>query len=380
MKIGILGYGKMGREIFHAFFDQTKHDLQLIVCCRHDTEAHAAKVQKELDKGLRRKKFSAEIYQKKQNAFSFTTELSPLSGCDIIIESITEQMQEKQELLQKLDAIVSEHCILASNTSSLSIEKLFSNVSHTERCLGMHFFYPVKLTEFVELNILKNTSDIVIRTALDLANLIGKQSIVFSDVYHMYLNQFLSVAVSHGIWLLEQYSISLGQGIEIFSTLFPMHGLFGLIDGIGLGLLQQSAKNFRLQRLQPLIAYSDNWMHQQIEKGCPTASNTFLEYMKQVQDSYSPYLEETACAMQKSILSVLLNEAVAAMQETEHPDTLLNAIWDVVGLAESASTLYEKYGYDTIQETLIKLYAETGWAVYLPIAQETYDFYFRQKG
>ncbi|MDO4157156.1 MAG: 3-hydroxyacyl-CoA dehydrogenase NAD-binding domain-containing protein [Oscillospiraceae bacterium] len=94
MKIGILGYGKMGREIFHAFFDQTKHDLQLIVCCRHDTEAHAAKVQKELDKGLRRKKFSAEIYQKKQNAFSFTTVLSPLSDCYIIIESITEQMQE----------------------------------------------------------------------------------------------------------------------------------------------------------------------------------------------------------------------------------------------------------------------------------------------
>jgi len=208
MKIGILGYGKMGREIFHAFFDQTKHDLQIVVFCRHDTEAHAAKVQKELDKGLRRKKFSEEIYRKKQTAFSFTTELSQLSDCDMIIESIAEQMEVKQELFQKLDSIVSEHCILASNTSSLVLEELFCKISHTERCLGIHFFYPVKLTEFVELNVLESTSDSVIHTAVDMANLLGKRSVIFSGAYHMYLNQFLSVAVSHGIWLLEQSQIS----------------------------------------------------------------------------------------------------------------------------------------------------------------------------
>lgn len=379
MKIGILGYGKMGREIFHAFFDQTKHDLQIMVFCRHDTEVHAAKVQKELDKSLRRKKFSEEIYRKKQSAFLFTTELSHLSDCDMIIESITEQMAVKQALFQKLDSIVSERCILASNTSSLELEELFCKISHTERCLGIHFFYPVKLTEFVELNILESTSDSVIHTAVDMANLLGKRSVIFSDAYHMYLNQFLSVAVSHGIWLLEQFQISFEQGTEIFSALFPMHGLFGLVDGIGLGLLQQSAQNFKLQRLQPLIAYSDRWSSLQIEKGCPTAPNTFLEYMKQIPSSFS-YTEETACAMKKSILSVLLNEVVSAMQETEYPDTVLDAVWDVVGLAEPASTFYEKYGYDQIQETLMKLYAETGWSLYLPVSQEAYDFYFRQKG
>ena len=379
MKIGILGYGKMGREIFHAFFDQTKYDLQIVVFCRHDTEAHTAKVQKELDKGLRRKKFSEEIYRKKQTAFSFTTELSQLSDCDMIIESIAEQMEVKQELLQKLDSIVSEHCILASNTSSLVLEELFCKISHTERCLGIHFFYPVKLTEFVELNVLESTSDSVIHTAVDMANLLGKRSVIFSGAYHMYLNQFLSVAVSHGIWLLEQSQISFEQGTEIFSALFPMHGLFGLVDGIGLGLLQQSAQNFQLQRLHPLIAYSDHWIPLQIEKGCPTAPNTFLEYMKQIQPP-SSYTEETAHAMQQSILSVLLNEAVSAMQETEYPDTVLDAVWDVVGLAEPASTLYEKYGYDQIQETLMKLYAKTGWSLYLPASQEAYDFYFRQKG
>jgi len=56
--------------------------------------------------------------------------------------------------------------------------------------------------------LLESTSDSVIHTAVDMANLLGKRSVIFSGAYHMYLNQFLSVAVSHGIWLLEQSQIS----------------------------------------------------------------------------------------------------------------------------------------------------------------------------
>lgn len=379
MKIGILGYGKMGREIFHAFFDQTKKDLQMTVFCRHDAEAHAAKIQKELDKGLRRKKFSEEVYLKKQKAFSFTEELSKLSDCDIIMESISEQTEEKQRMFHELDMLTSEHCIFATNTSSLILKEIFGDISHAQRCIGMHFFYPVKLTEFVEINVLESTSDAVIHAVAELADLIGKRSVIFSDAYHMYMNQFISVAVSHGIQLLEQYDISCAQGMEIFSELFPMNGLFGLVDGIGLALLQKSAGNFQLKRIQPLIAYGDTWMRLQIEKGCPSAPNTFLEYMKHTQEE-TVVSEEAACAMRQSMVSVLLNEAVHAMQEVQNPDCVLDAVCDAVGLAEPAGALYLQYGYDAIHETLTELYEKTGWAVYAPADGAVYDFYFKQKG
>ena len=379
MKIGILGYGKMGQEIFHAFFDQKKIDLQIIVFCRHDTETYSAKIQKELDKGLRRKKFSEDLYLKKQKAFSFTTDLSMLSDCDVIIESIAEQMNEKQKLFHELDTLVSENCILASNTSSLMLNEIFDGISHAQRCIGMHFFYPVKLTEYVEINVLDNTSEDVIRTIVDVADMLGKQSVVFSGDYHMYMNQFISVAVSHGIRLMEQYNVSCVQGVEIFSELFPMSGLFGLVDGIGLGLMLKSSGNFRLKRIQPLITYSDEWMNRQQANGCPDQPNTFLEYMKHTQEE-SAYSEETACAMRQSMVSVLLNEAVHAMKETKEPNSTLAAACDAVGLAEPASSLYSKYGYDAIHEILTELYNKTKWNVYLPADKADYDFYLKQRG
>lgn len=379
MKIGILGYGKMGKEIFHAFFDQKKKDLQIVVFCRHDTETNAAKIQKELDKGLRRKKFSEELYLKKQKSFSFTTELSMLSDCDVIIESIAEQIDEKQKLFHELDTLVSESCILATNTSSLSLNEIFKDISHTERCIGMHFFYPVKLTEFVEINVLDSTSDDVVNTIVDMTDMLGKQNVVFSGEYHMYMNQFISVAVSHGVRLMEQYGVSCAQCVEIFSELFPMNGLFGLVDGIGLGLMRKSSGNFQLKRIKALITYSDTWMSKQQENGCPDQPNTFLEYMKSTQEE-SAYSEETACAMRQSMVSVLLNEAVHAMQETKEPNSTLAAACDAVGLAEPADTLYSGYGYDAIYETLTPLYENTGWDIYAPAEKAAYDFYLKQRG
>ncbi|MGN1114800.1 MAG: 3-hydroxyacyl-CoA dehydrogenase family protein [Oscillospiraceae bacterium] len=376
MKIGILGYGKMGREIFNAFFDQTKKDLQIAVFCRHSADVYTSEIQKKLDKGLRRKKFSDEVYQKKQESFLFTTEMSRLSDCDIIIESIAEQIEEKQKLFHELDKIASENCVFATNTSSLSLNEIFSGISNIQRCIGIHFFYPVKLTGFIEINALDNTSDDVICKAADIADMLKKQSVVFSGDYHMYMNQFISVAVSHGIRLLDEYDVSCEQGAEIFSGLFPMNGLLGLVDGIGIGLMIKSTKNFRLKRIQPLITYIDAWLRKQEENGCPDEPNTFLDYMKKTQ-AKSECSQETACAMCSSMVSVLLNEVVHAMKEAKDPASVLAAACDAVGLAEPAEALYLKYGYDAIHETLTELYDKTGWDVYAPADKADYDIYLK---
>ena len=158
MKIGIVGYGKMGRDIFSLLFGKLAK-ANIAVYCRHDTDTFTAFTVKELDKSLRRKKITQKEYEFKKNSFIFTDNLTDLSDCNIIIETISENLEEKRHILAELDKITDKTCLITSNTSTLNLSLLFNGISNPERCMGLHFFYPVKLSEYAEINLLSETTE-----------------------------------------------------------------------------------------------------------------------------------------------------------------------------------------------------------------------------
>ena len=114
-------------------------------------EKAKANLSASLTKLVEKQKISSELSQNIQNNTNFVSDLSTFSNCNLVIEAIVEHLEVKQKVFSALEEIVSENCILASNTSSLSIASIASACSKPQRVLGIHFFNPATLMPLVEI-------------------------------------------------------------------------------------------------------------------------------------------------------------------------------------------------------------------------------------
>ncbi|MBR1822959.1 MAG: 3-hydroxyacyl-CoA dehydrogenase family protein [Ruminococcus sp.] len=372
MNIGIIGYGKMGKDIFSLFFDKLP-DAVFTVLEIADAEKNTAAVVKTLDKSLKRKKITQEQYDFKKTSFRFTDNVNDLKDCDIVIEAIFENIQAKQDIFGKLGAVVSENCLLLSNTSSLGISEVFKDIPHIERCFGLHFFYPVKLTGFVELNILPETSQEAIDRAKALVTAGGKKPVVFSGQYHIYLNQLLSCMVAHAIYMQKSAGVSVKEMSAALSPLFPVAGPFDVLDSVGLGLMGGNIENFRIERNKKLLTFGNEKMQEWIKSGCPTATLGFLDYMAENETDTG-----NDCGnAQLDMAAFVLNEAVNALEECGgDTETVFEAITDTLGLAEKPSYYCEKFGTEALFAALEKYAAETGFETYIHKDKSVWEKYF----
>ncbi len=150
MKIGIIGSGAMGSGIAQVAA-QSGND---VVLCDTRTEAldkSKAGLSQTLIKLVEKGKLTQEAATQLDNRIQYSIDLKEMAGCDLIIEAIVENLEVKKTLFANLEAIVSEQCILASNTSSLSITAIASSCQKPERVLGIHFFNPAPLMPLVEI-------------------------------------------------------------------------------------------------------------------------------------------------------------------------------------------------------------------------------------
>ena len=360
MKIGIVGYGKMGKDIFSLFFDKLP-DAQFVVIDLFGAEENTAALLKTLGKSLKRRKLTEEQYEYKKDSFVFTDDTSALSGCDVVIEAVFENMEAKKELFAKAAAAVSDDCLLLTNTSSLDIPSVFADIPHKERCFGMHFFYPVKLTGFVELNILPDTAESNAAKAAELIKAAGKKPIVFSGEYHIYLNQILACMVSHAIYLREELGASVPELNKALEEMFPIAAPFDVLDSVGLGLMAGSPENFSIERNKGLLSYGFDKMNGWLAEGCPKETMTFLDFMAQRENATGADCGKAALYM----AAMILNETVNAANDYSGDTAVLTeAVQDTLGLAEAPAFYYEKYGAETLFAALDELGAKTGFGSY----------------
>ena len=373
MKIGIVGYGKMGKDIFSLFFDKLP-DAKFVVIDLFGAEENTEAVLKTLGKSLKRKKLTEEQYEFKKDSFLFTDDTSALAGCDAVIEAVFENMDAKKELFAKAAKAVSDDCLLLTNTSSLDIASVFSDIPHIERCFGLHFFYPVKLTGFVELNILPETAQGNVEKAAQLVIKSGKKPVVFKDEYHIYLNQILACMVSHAIYLREIFGATVAEINKAVEEFFAISGPFDVLDSVGLGLMAGSPDNFRIERNKGLLNYGCKKMNSWIAEGCPTKTLTFLDYMSERESTTDADCSKAALYM----AALILNETVnAAYEYSGNKTVFLEAVQDTLGLSEPLSACLEKYGTEDIFAALDELHRITGFGSYVHKDKSEWDSILR---
>jgi 3-hydroxyacyl-CoA dehydrogenase/enoyl-CoA hydratase/3-hydroxybutyryl-CoA epimerase len=156
-----------------------------------------------------------------------------LEHADIIIEAVFEDLEIKQDVLAKTEAVITEDCIFASNTSSLPITKIASKSKKTERILGMHYFSPVPKMPLLEIIKTKKTADWAVATAYDVGIKQGKTVIVVNDGPGFYTTRILAPYMNEAIMLLEEKASIKDIDKAMVKFGFPV-GPVKLMDEVGI--------------------------------------------------------------------------------------------------------------------------------------------------
>jgi 3-hydroxybutyryl-CoA dehydrogenase len=164
-----------------------------------------------------------------------TTKRENLADCDLIIEAIIENVEEKKKMYSSIDGIVKKDAIFASNTSSISITELLTSTKRPERFVGLHFFNPVPLMKLVEVVRTIATADDVYQAAYEFAKKLGKVPVRTSDKTGFIVNRLL---VPYMLDAIRAYEEGVGSIEDIDSAMklgcgYPM-GPFTLLDFVGL--------------------------------------------------------------------------------------------------------------------------------------------------
>ncbi|PTQ75605.1 3-hydroxyacyl-CoA dehydrogenase NAD-binding domain-containing protein [Celeribacter persicus] len=197
-KVGVLGAGMMGAGIAYV---SANAGIEVVLIDMKQEAADKGKAYSKsiLDKGISRKKVTPEKKEQVLSRITATTDLEALKGCDLIVEAVFEDIGVKAEMTKKVEAIVGEDCIFASNTSTLPITELAKASVRPEQFIGIHFFSPVDKMLLVEIIKGKETGDVAVAKALDYVRQIRKTPIVVNDARFFYANRCIIPYINEGV-------------------------------------------------------------------------------------------------------------------------------------------------------------------------------------
>lgn len=232
--VGVLGCGLMGSGIAQVCAAAGYRTIVLEVEQRF-LDKGLARTQKFLSDGVEKGKVTPEARDRTLANLSGTTKYEDLKDADLIIEVIIENLEEKAKAFRALEAVVGEHTIFCSNTSSLCITELAARTNRPDRFAGLHFFNPVPLMKLVEVIRGLTTSDETYQTVFAFAQSLGKEPITAPDKPGFIVNRLL---VPYLLDAIRSYEHGLGTVEDIdkgmkLGTGYPM-GPFTLLDYVGL--------------------------------------------------------------------------------------------------------------------------------------------------
>jgi len=232
--VGVLGCGLMGAGIAQV---SAAAGYKTIVREVSDQFLNAGlgRIKKFLDDGVAKGKTTADARDKTLANLSGTTTFDTLKECDLIIEAIVENLDQKKETYASLEMCVGSHTIFVSNTSSLCITELAAATKRPDRVAGLHFFNPVPIMKLVEVIRALTTSDATYDAVFAFARSLGKEPITAPDRPGFIVNRLL---VPYLLDAIRAYERGLGTVDDIDKGMklgcgYPM-GPFTLLDFVGL--------------------------------------------------------------------------------------------------------------------------------------------------
>src|SRR5215472_11008403 len=242
-RIGVLGAGQMGLGIAQAAA-RAGFETYMAKATQGPLDAQRGKVEKQLQKEVEKGKLTAADHGALLDRLRWTTHLHDLAEVDLVIESIVEELPVKREHFTRLDDVVQEHAIFATNTSTLTVAELAAATRRPERFVGLHFFNPVHAMKLVEVAPALRTAPETVAACMAFAKHLGKAPVLVADSTGYIVNRLLVPYMVDAIACLER---GLGSIAEIDAAMqnganHPM-GPLALADFIGLDIVFHMATN-----------------------------------------------------------------------------------------------------------------------------------------
>lgn len=202
--ISVIGSGTMGNGIAHVFA-QNGYSVSLIDIKEEALERALSTISKNLDRMISKEKIKASDKETTLNNIKIFTSIElGVKDSDLIVEAATENKDLKFKIFKDMDVYAPKHCILASNTSSISITELAAQTQRPQKVIGMHFMNPVPIMQLVEIINGYSTSDTVTNTIEELSKTIGKIPAMSNDYPGFIANRILMPMINEAIWTLHE--------------------------------------------------------------------------------------------------------------------------------------------------------------------------------
>ncbi|WP_170752306.1 3-hydroxyacyl-CoA dehydrogenase NAD-binding domain-containing protein [Ruegeria lacuscaerulensis] len=395
-KVGVLGAGMMGAGIALV---SIQAGMEVVLIDRDQAAADKGKAYSEtyLDKSVKRGKISEDKKDVMLGLITPTPDLEKLKGCDLIIEAVFEDPAVKADMTKKVEAIISDDCIFASNTSTLPITDLAKASVRPDQFIGIHFFSPVEKMLLVEIIKGKETGDRAVAKALDYVRQIRKTPIVVNDARFFYCNRCIIPYLNEGARMVTEGVSPVLVDNAARQLGFPV-GPITLTDetSIDLGAKIARATKAAMGNAYPASSADDLifWMEEQGRLGRKSKAGFFdydekgkrQGYWKGLQDKF-PLAEDQPdlIEVQERLMFAQVLEAVRALEEgvvedIREADVGAILAWgfapwsggplswvDIIGApyaAERCDQLTAKYGDRFACPPLLREMAEKGQTFY----------------
>ena len=369
MKIGILGAGTMGSGIAQVAA-QNEHETILVDVSQETLNKAEDDLNKILNRLVEKDRISGDDKINIQGRITYTTDMADFKGCSLIIEAIVEKLEVKHQVFSKMENIVSAECILASNTSSLSIASIGSALKNPDRILGIHFFNPAPLMPLVEIIPAVQTSEKTLKTAKDLIDSWGKSTVVCKDTPGFIVNRVARPFYGEALRIYE-------EGIADFVTIdwamtelggFRM-GPFTLMDYIGNDVNYAVTESvfaafYYDPRFKPSFTQRRHSEAGYLGRKSGRGYFNYAEGATQPEPNKDPILGKKIL---DRILAMLINEAFdAVFMQVASPEDIDKAMTKGVNYPKGLLAWADEIGLEKVFNQLDSLFQEYGEDRYRP--------------
>jgi 3-hydroxyacyl-CoA dehydrogenase len=248
-KVGIVGAGTMGGGIAMNFAN-VGLPVTIVETQQEALDRGLGVIRKNYERTAKSGRISAADVDKRMGLIKGSLELNDLADCDLVIEAIFENLDVKQDVFRKLDAIVKQGAILATNTSALDINQIAAVVKRPEAVIGLHFFSPANVMRLLEVVRAAKTSKSVIATSMQLAKRIGKIAALVGVCPGFVGNRILYARAQQANAMLMEGAMPWDIDKVLYDFGLPM-GPFAMSDlaGLDLGWIKEKSRSSTIREV-----------------------------------------------------------------------------------------------------------------------------------
>jgi 3-hydroxyacyl-CoA dehydrogenase/enoyl-CoA hydratase/carnithine racemase len=191
-KVGIVGAGLMASQLALLFARRLEVPVVMTDLDQERVDKGVGYVHAEVDKLLGKGRINGDTANRLKGLVTGATDKAAFADADFVIEAVFEEMKVKQQVFGEVEAVVSPECVLATNTSSLSVSEMASRLQHPERVVGFHFFNPVAVLPLLEIARAEKTDDASLATAFAVGKTLKKSCVLVADRPAFVVNRLLT--------------------------------------------------------------------------------------------------------------------------------------------------------------------------------------------